>query len=658
MTSYEYYKSGDQRIWRAGKEANPRREMRRTVAANGTLTERVAEKIGDPSPRRYRYDYDANRNLSEMVDVRSGDDRVTRLAHDADDRVLTVNERWENGKDTELRYDADGHITQRRTDGKVRVPTPDDDRTYEGGTRTRFTYDSRGAEQTAIVTRAGERARTVLSDWFPSGQRARRIRCNGELDPVDHPNAECGDEGTGTSLRATDHYFYRSDGRVISKMRDPREGPSDTEEYTYDDNGNRNRDERGTHTFNARNQLTSWTKAGRGKVRYEVNGTGAVTEKIDRGVRTEYVYVGDRMESSTIHDGGSNVTVNYCHSDFGNVTRITTAAANSCNGDPGSEDTTYTYDEFERMTESNEQGQAPTTVRVRRDRPPRLQDAQRDAHRLRLHRAVRGPLARDARRDVPGLRLRRERRALRLHVARRRRRPLLSLLRAGRQRVRHGPRGRRRRGRRQREVRVRPLRRDDQGRRRARRAVLRRGRHVRAGVRAALPLPGLLLRLGRQDVRHAGAGVPARHRPVPDQRPLRVIGRRLQPPVRPADPEPLRLRRRQPGEPGRVRRARLPARARRPEPGRDDPRAQQGSVRGPAEAPGGAGGGTPQGRQRPQGGGAGQEDPGELGDQQLRPGSRRRRRAPSRREPRSAPEAAPGAAQPGGHGCRSGRRGR
>ena len=241
------------------------------------------------------------------------------------------------------------------------VPTPDDDRTYDGGTRTRFTYDSRGAEQTAIVTRAGERARTVLSDWFPSGQRARRIRCNGELDPVDHPNAECGDEGTGTSLRATDHYFYRSDGRVISKVRDPREGPSDTEEYTYDDNGNRNRDERGTHTFNARNQLTSWTKAGRGKVRYEVNGTGAVTEKIDRGVRTEYVYVGDRMESSTIHDGGSNVTVNYCHSDFGNVTRITTAAANSCTGDPGSEDTTYTYDEFERMTASNEQGQAPTT---------------------------------------------------------------------------------------------------------------------------------------------------------------------------------------------------------------------------------------------------------------------------------------------------------
>ena len=362
MTSYEYYKSGDQHIWRAGPEDNPRRIMTRNLAPNGTLTERVGEKAGDPSLRRYTYDYDANHNMEEMVDVRPGDtpDRVTWLRYDANDRITTVNERWEGGKDTELTYDADGHISQRRTDGALRQPTPDDDRTYTGGTRTRFTYDTRGAEQTAIVTRAGERARTVLSDWFPSGQRARRIRCNGELDPADHPNAECGDEGTDTSLRATDHYFYRSDGRVISKVRDPREGPSDTQEYTYDDNGNRNRDERGTHTFNARNQLTSWTKAGRGTVRYEVNGTGAVTEKVDRGTRTEYDYTGDRMEASHITEGGTTLDVYYCHSDFGNVVRIT-READSCDDAPDPQDTTYTYDEFERMTQSKEQGQTPTT---------------------------------------------------------------------------------------------------------------------------------------------------------------------------------------------------------------------------------------------------------------------------------------------------------
>ena len=360
MVSYEYYKSGDQRIWRAGREANPRREMRRIVAPNATLTERVAEKIGDPSPRRYTYDYDANRNMTEMVDVRSGGDRITRLRYDPNDRLLTVDERWENGKDTEFDYDEDGHIAQRRTDGDVRTPTPDDDRTYTGGTRTRFTYDSRGAEQTAIVTRAGERARTVLTDWFPSGQRARRLRCNGELDPAEHPNAECGDAGTDTTLRATDRYFYRSDGRLVTKVRDPRSGPSDTQDYTYDDNGNRNRDERGTHTFNARNQLTSWTKSGRGTVRYEVNGTGAVTEKIDRGTRTEYEYLGDRLEKSTITEGGQEATVHYCHSDFGNVVRITTQA-NSCGQAAGSTDTTYTYDEFERMTESKEQGQSPVS---------------------------------------------------------------------------------------------------------------------------------------------------------------------------------------------------------------------------------------------------------------------------------------------------------
>ena len=239
----------------------------------------MAEKLGDPSHRRYTYDYDDNRNMTRMVDVRPGGDRATWLGYDPNDRLLTVDERWGTGKDTELRYDEDGLIQQRRTDGDF----DDEDGTYGGGTRTRFTYDSRGAEQTAIVTRAGERARTILTDWFPSGQRARRIRCNGELDPAEHPNAECGDEGTDTELRATDRYFYRSDGRLIRKVRDPRSGPSDTQEYAYDDNGNRNRDERGTHTFNARNQLTSWTKSGRGTVRYEVNGTGAVTPRPTAG---------------------------------------------------------------------------------------------------------------------------------------------------------------------------------------------------------------------------------------------------------------------------------------------------------------------------------------------------------------------------------------
>ena len=468
MVSYEYYKSGDQRIWRAGPEANPRREMRRIVAPNGTLTERVAEKLGDPSLRRYTYDYDDNRNMTKMVDVRSGGDRATWLGYDPNDRLLTVDERWANGKDTEFRYDEDGQIQQRRTDGDV----DDEDGTYGGGTRTRFTYDSRGAEQTAIVTRAGERARTVLTDWFPSGQRARRIRCNGELDPAEHPNAECGDEGTDTSCARRTATSTAATAELIRKVRDPRSGPSDTQEYTYDDNGNRSRDERGTHTFNARNQLTSWTKSGRGTVRYEVNGTGAVTAKTDRGVRTQYHYIGDRMERATTTENGQTATVHYCHSDFGNVIRITTLA-DSCDA-PARRG----HDVHVRRVRADDReqgaGSGSGVVRLRRDRPARLQDAQRDPHRLRLHRALGGPLARDARGQLQGLRLRLERRALRVHLTQRPGLALVPLLPARRRRLGDRPRGRRRRGRRQRAVRVRPVRRADQGRRRSRRADLRR----------------------------------------------------------------------------------------------------------------------------------------------------------------------------------------
>ena len=66
------------------------------------------------------------------------------------------------------------------------------------------------------------------------------------------------------------------------------------------------------------------------------------------------------MEPSTTTEGGQNASVHYCHSDFGNVVRITTLA-DSCAATARPADTTYTYDEFERMTESKEQGQAPVS---------------------------------------------------------------------------------------------------------------------------------------------------------------------------------------------------------------------------------------------------------------------------------------------------------
>ena len=285
MVSYEYYKSGDQRIWRAGPEANPRREMRRIVAANGTLTERVAEKLGDPSLRRYTYDYDDNRNMTRMVDVRPGGDRARGSTYDPNDRMLTVDERW---------GDRQGHrapLRRRRPASSSVGPTA------TSTTRTAPTAAARA--RASPMTRVAPSRRP--SSRAPASARARCSRTGSR-----RASGRGGSAATASSirpstrmpsaatrartptLRATDRYFYRSDGRLIRKVRDPRSGPSDTQEYAYDDNGNRNRDERGTHTFNARNQLTSWTKSGRGTVRYEVNGTGAVTAKIDRGVRTQY----------------------------------------------------------------------------------------------------------------------------------------------------------------------------------------------------------------------------------------------------------------------------------------------------------------------------------------------------------------------------------
>ncbi len=366
--------------------------------------------------RRYTYDYDANRNMTE--DGRRPVRAATASRGSATTRttvLLTVNERWENGKDTELRYDETVSSTQRRTDGDLRDPT----RTARtAAARARASPMTRAApsRRRSSPAPASARARSSRTGSRRASGRGGSAATASSIRPSTRtPSAAT--RARTPSLRATDRYFYRSDGRLIRKVRDPRSGPSDTQEYTYDDNGNRNRDERGTHTFNARNQLTSWTKSGRGTVRYEVNGTGAVTAKTDRGVRTRV-----RTSSATASSGrrrprtAQNATVNYCHSDFGNVVRITTLRRTRATTTARSRG----HDVHVRRVRAHDReqgaGSGSGLVFLRRDRPARLQDAQRDPHRLRLHRALRGPLARDARGQLPGLRLRLERRALRLHA--------------------------------------------------------------------------------------------------------------------------------------------------------------------------------------------------------------------------------------------------
>jgi RHS repeat-associated protein len=360
--SYTYYETGDQRRWVTGKDGVDRREVQRTIGNNGTLLERLAIKSGDPSPRKYTYRSDRNHNLVSFKDeATSGDQagRTTFITNDELDRPVKVNEAWSAGKDTTFHYDEDRRLTERRTDGRVGATIND----YTGGTKTRFTYDTANREIRTIVTRGGESDRTVLTSWFPSGQRASRVRCN----VVAEAPAAC----PAGSVRATDTYEYADDGRLTKKTRTPRTGNADTDTYTYDTNGNRTKDERGTHTFNARDQLTSWVK-GTKRTRYKVDGDGATLElrefKIipnaadQEGKSVVYSYTGDQLDKATVRSSptAAATTAYYCHSPFGNVERIT-AFTSGCASTPGAVDTIYAYDEFDRLISSREANKPTTT---------------------------------------------------------------------------------------------------------------------------------------------------------------------------------------------------------------------------------------------------------------------------------------------------------
>jgi len=175
-----------------------------------------------------------------------------------------------------------------------------------------FAYDSLNRETSMSVTPTGMPDRTTTTSYYPSGERRERTKPNGTRD----------------------RWYWTARGEEARHDR-VRAGQAEAEhvqEYAYDANGNRTQDERGTHEFNARDQLVRWTRgpdhlneALRGtRVDYTLNGDGAIlteTEFSQVGVQvaqTTNEYRGERLVSSTDMTGRSL----YDYDDFGNVRKI------------------------------------------------------------------------------------------------------------------------------------------------------------------------------------------------------------------------------------------------------------------------------------------------------------------------------------------------
>ncbi|HEX2084476.1 MAG TPA: RHS repeat-associated core domain-containing protein [Solirubrobacteraceae bacterium] len=375
LVDYDFDEGGNQTRWETKNADNQNgREIERTFWPNGLLRSRKARKFvnGTPSFREYEYLYNRNRSLVEFVDQRDvltspDDDRSTKVTRDDAERPLIVNEAWAVGKDTKFAYDAAGNVTTRWTDGVA----SSSDFTGAEAKRTTFVYDGLDRETTMTVDAPGsEPDRTTTTNYHASSERFRRNKPNGTVD----------------------FWLRNTRGELVEHKRDPVSGATESDTYDYDANGNRTKDERGTHEFNARGQHTRWVRPvaqGRAKsgwsVEYTLNGDGALARRTERNadnaqqIVTDFDYRGERLVHTLTTDHTNQPAVktlaDYKYDDFGNVVRIDHEVQSDVstvlpppqdsdlNPEPcalpeqtTNEHTYYCYDEFERMTFSRGQG--------------------------------------------------------------------------------------------------------------------------------------------------------------------------------------------------------------------------------------------------------------------------------------------------------------
>ncbi|MEY2430379.1 MAG: hypothetical protein QOC92_104, partial [Acidimicrobiaceae bacterium] len=368
---YDYDKRGEQTKWLTYRHGSYKgRSVTRELWPNGLLKQRTATKVKDDgtadqtTTRTYQYAYNPNRSLTSMQDSRLA--RTTTFGRDSAERLTQVNETWLDGKDTGFAYDANGNVTSRQTDGRfVGGQYVDSNGGHDDAKTTSFTYDRLDRETQMRVAQGSDPMRTTNKTYYDSGELATQH----------------------TSNNVNELRFYGRHGDLTT-LRRQRDGAASADflkdqDYTYDPNGNRTKDERGTHDFNARNQLVHWTRGPNQQnpgsdVTYELNASGAIVKKTDTKLpinqTTTYTYVGSRLTKA--EDSLTSTTFEY--DDFGNVIKskqIVTGTAvlpptpdlpglpatcGAFNVDPGV--TRYCYDEFERLVAAKGPGLADPAV--------------------------------------------------------------------------------------------------------------------------------------------------------------------------------------------------------------------------------------------------------------------------------------------------------
>lgn len=268
---YRYDRRGIQTDWFTdGYQADQvdvgSRRIQRVINPSGTLASRSGKlyteafdpdeggaEPGSVEVRTYDYFYNENRSLVQIDDrvpeftdgeVSAPLLRTTLIGRDTAERETDVDENWPTGRDTAMIYDASNNLLHRRVEGAF-----DGNGEYDGGRTSSFTYDALGREKTMEVA-----GRFSTTTWWPSDQIQQRTKLNGVQD--EDESGEVDEDNPGT----TEWRYYLRSGDTSQKVRIPEEGDQTTQTYDYDLNGNTLFDERGSHVFNARDQLVRWDR--------------------------------------------------------------------------------------------------------------------------------------------------------------------------------------------------------------------------------------------------------------------------------------------------------------------------------------------------------------------------------------------------------------
>lgn len=414
---YRYDRRGIQTLWetptyRSNDDLYPR-TITRDIFPSGLLASRTGEKAnpdqGGPGTvsRTYTYDYNEVGSLIKTTDVLPQDivamldqgpggsrglsqPRVTFIQRDAAERQLRVNETFAKGRDSAFSYNDDGTTLRRWSDGRLIFDDPQDQIaaapctaaqtesefcTYDNtGKTTKFEYDDLEQETLMLVTGPGTDRVAETSHW-PSGDvfRKRRLADEGATS-IDPQNPDL----------IVETNAYDATGLVDFNSIDRPDVDPEKQDYTYDLNGNRTTDERGTHAFNARDQLVLWERGdeqdilgpagGPSSVSYVLNGSGASLDQYDNGVNqvdhTHNEYLGDSdrlktIEATDTYEGQTKTTTStYYYDEFGNVRQIHTSTpgvpppaaqepprSGLCETEEWTdpESVYYCYDQFERL---------------------------------------------------------------------------------------------------------------------------------------------------------------------------------------------------------------------------------------------------------------------------------------------------------------------